>query len=91
MKTEKKLSCSVEKHEPIPEEKKKSTLFRRLDILTGTVLGRAMVVRRQFYLEIILKARHKYSLYISSTTARRMVPAYTNCDIQLQTFLLMMD
>jgi hypothetical protein len=61
MKTEKKLSCIVEKHEPIPEKKKNPTLFLRLDMLTGTVLGRAKAVRRRFYLEIILAARNTYS------------------------------
>jgi hypothetical protein len=55
MKTEKKLSCGVEKHEPIPERKRKKkknnpTFFLRLDMLTGTVLGRAKALRRQFYL-----------------------------------------
>jgi len=51
MKTEKKPSCRVKKHEPIPEKKKKNpTLFLRLDMLTGTVLERAKAVRRQFYL-----------------------------------------
>jgi len=51
MKTEKKPSCRVEKHEPIPEIKKNNpTLFLRLDILTGTVFGRAKAVRRQFCL-----------------------------------------